>query len=54
LFQAKLPEQANRGLGAFIQIFCAVVALVMMHTSWQYAMRSWNRTSEGLEQYFRG
>ncbi|MDW9766425.1 MULTISPECIES: TRAP transporter small permease [Sinorhizobium] len=49
LFQERLPERVSRGLAAAAQIFCAVVALVMTHTSWEYAMRSWNRTSEGME-----
>lgn len=49
LFQARLPANVNRLLAAFIQAFCAVVALLMMHTSFQYAMRSWNRTSEGMQ-----
>lgn len=49
LFQARLSERANSFLATAIQLFCVSVALVMMHTSWQYAMRSWHRTSEGMQ-----
>jgi len=49
LFQTRLPSNVNRLLTAVIQPFCAVVALLMMHTSFQYAIRSWNRTSEGMQ-----
>jgi len=32
----------------FVQLLCVGVTLVMVHTSWDYTMRSWNRMSQGL------
>lgn len=44
-----LPAVAARALAAAVDLVCAVVALAMTHTAWQYTMRSWSRTSEGLQ-----
>jgi TRAP-type C4-dicarboxylate transport system permease small subunit len=49
MIQGRLSERANQVLDVVIQTFCAVVAGIMANTAWQYTMRSWNRTSEGLE-----
>lgn len=53
-FQVELIHGLFTGRGrrlfdAFIDLVCMAVAAMMAETSWQYTMRSWNRTSEGLE-----
>lgn len=53
-FQVELIQGAFSGrmrslVDACVEVVCMVVAGIMADTAWRYTMRSWNRTSEGLE-----
>ncbi|WP_116133438.1 TRAP transporter small permease [Tropicimonas sp. IMCC34043] len=45
----QLPQRGRRALQAVLDLVCAVIALKMTSIAWDYTMRSWNRTSEGLQ-----
>ncbi|SKA23680.1 TRAP transporter small permease [Consotaella salsifontis] len=49
ILHQKLGARVRLALQVVLDLACVVIAAVMTDISWDYTMRSWNRTSEGLQ-----